>query len=75
MREILGKEYKLNQVVCVGFLNDKGNYDILSGRIFDYDSLYIWLDHSYDFRDLSDTTRVKIDSIKYIKRTDNDMWR
>ena len=37
MREILGNEYKLNQIVCVGYLNDRGNYEILSGRIFDYD--------------------------------------
>ena len=75
MREILGKEYKLNQVICVGFLNDGGNYEILSGRIFDYDSQYIWLDHSYDFWQLEDVTRVKMENIKYIKRTDNDLWR
>ena len=75
MREILGKEYKLNQVICVGFLNDRGNYEILSGRIFDYDSQYIWLDHSYDFWQLEDVTRVKMENIKYIKRTDNDLWR
>ena len=76
MRKILGNEYKLNQIVCVGFLNDRGNYDILTGRIFDYDSQYIWLDHSYDFVDLSETTRVKMDNIKYIKVTIVDnMWR
>lgn len=76
MREILGKEYKLNQIVCVGYLNNKGNYEILSGRIYDYDSQYIWLDHSYDFLQLEDTTRIKIDNIRYMKVTIIDnMWR
>ena len=75
MREILGKEYKLNQVLVVGYLNDRGNYDVISGRLYDYDSQYIWLDHSYDFWDLSDTIRVKIDNIKYIKVTIDNLWR
>lgn len=75
MREILGNEYKLNQVVCVGYLNDRGNYEILSGRIFDYDSTYIWLDHSYDYWQLEDTTRIKMNDIKYIKVTVDCMWR
>ena len=75
MREILGNEYKLNQIVCVGYLNDRGSYEILSGRIFDYDSTYIWLDHSYDYWQLEDTTRVKINDIKYIKITIDCMWR
>lgn len=75
MREILGNEYKLNQIVCVGYLNDRGSYEILSGRIFDYDNTYIWLDHSYDYWQLEDTTRVKINDIKYIKVTIDCMWR
>lgn len=75
MREILGKEYKLNQICCVGFLNNRGNYEIITGRIYDYDSNHIWLDHSYDFWDLSDTTKVKIDNIKYMKITIDNMWR
>lgn len=75
MREILGNEYKLNQIVCVGYLNDRGSYEILSGRIFDYDSTYIWLDHSYDYWQLEDTTKVKINDIKYIKVTIDCMWR
>ena len=75
MREILGNEYKLNQIVCVGYLNDRGNYEILSGRIFDYDSTYIWLDHSYDYWQLEDTTRIKMNDIKYIKITVDCMWR
>lgn len=75
MREILGNEYKLNQIVCVGYLNDRGNYEILSGRIFDYDSTHIWLDHSYDYWQLEDTTRVKMNDIKYIKVTVDCMWR
>ena len=75
MREILGKEYKLNQIATVGYLNRRGYYEILSGRIFDYDSTYIWLDHSYDYWQLEDTTRIKIDNIKYIKITVDCMWR
>lgn len=75
MREILGNEYKLNQVLAIGYLNDRGNYEVLSGRLYDYDNQYIWLDHSYDFWDLSDTTRVKIDNIKYITVTIDNLWR
>ena len=75
MLEINGKEYKLNQILCVSFLNDRGNFEILSGRLYDYDSKNIWLDHSYDFWDLSDTTKIEKNKIKFIQRTDNDFWR
>lgn len=75
MLEINGKEYKLNQIVCVGYMNNRNCYEIVSGRIMDYDSSNIWLDTSYDFVSMEDTEKVKKDSIKYIKVTINNMWR
>ncbi|MGN1370727.1 MAG: hypothetical protein ACI4XM_00390 [Candidatus Coprovivens sp.] len=75
MLEINGKEYKLNQIVCVGYMNNRNCYEIVSGRIMDYDSSNIWLDTSYDFVSMEDTEKVKKDSIKYIKVTINNLWR
>lgn len=75
MLEINGKEYKLNQIVCVGYMNNRNCYEIVSGRIMDYDSSNIWLDTSYDFVSMEDIEKVKKDSIKYIKVTINNMWR
>lgn len=75
MLEINGKEYKLNQIVCVGYMNNRNCYEIVSGRIMDYDSSNIWLDTSYDFVSMEDTEKVKKDSIKYIKVTIDPMWR
>ena len=75
MREILGKEYKLNQIVCVSFLNSRRNLEILSGRIMDYDNNHIWLDVSDDFVSMDEIVKVKIDNIKYINVTINHMWR
>ena len=73
--KILDKEYQLNNVLCVGFKNARGNYEILSGRLYDYDDKFIYLDYSYDFWQLEDVIRVKKENIKYCRRTDNNMWR
>ena len=75
MLEINGKEYKLNQIVCVGYMNKDNCWIVKSGRIMDYDSSDIWLDTSYDFVSMEDTEKVKKDSIKYIKVTIDNFWR
>ena len=73
--KILNNEYQLNNVLCVGYKNARGNYEIVSGRVYDYDQYFVYLDCSYDFWQLEDTIRIKREDIKYCKRTDNDMWR
>ena len=75
MIKILDNTYKLNQIVCVSHLNSRNNFEIVSGRIMDYDSTYIWLDISYDFVSMEEVVRVKRDSIKYMKVTIETMWR
>ena len=75
MVNILGNEYKLNDVICVGYKNDRGNYEIISGRIYLWNNLYVHLDCSYDFQQLEDTVRVKIDNVKYVKKTMENYWR
>lgn len=73
--KIMDKEYQLNQIVCVGYKNKKGNFEIISGRIYDYDDKFIHLDCSYDFWQLEDVIRIRKENIKYCKRTDNEYWR
>ena len=46
MREILGKEYKLNQIATVGYLNIRGYWEVVTGRIMDYSKDYICIDYS-----------------------------
>lgn len=75
MVEINGKEFALNNFVCVGFLNNRNCYEIVSARIYDYNKTHIWLDCSQSGWDLEDTIKVQKDKIKYIVRTDNAMWR
>lgn len=77
MVEILGKEYKLNQIVTIGWLNKRGYYEIITGRIFDYSNTnnYIWIDSSYDYMQLEDTIKIDTNKIKYVKKMQNNMWR
>lgn len=75
MIKILDNTYKLNQIVCVGYRNTKGNYEIISGRIYDYNKDFVHLDCSYDFWQLEDVIRIKRKDIKYIKVTINNYWR
>lgn len=77
MVEILGKEYKLNQIVTIGWLNKRGCWEIVTGRIFDYSNSnnYIWIDSSYDYMQLEDTIKIDTNKIKYVKKMQNNMWR
>ena len=75
MIEIMNNTYKLNQIVCLGYLNKRGYYEVVSGRICDYCDKTISLDTSYDFWQLDEILKINKNNIKYIKRTDNDMWR
>ena len=75
MVEINNTPVKLNQIICIGFLNDRGNYEVLSGRLYLYNDKFIHIDHSYNFQELEDTTRIRRDKIKYCKVTMDNMWR
>lgn len=76
MREILGKEYKLNQIATVGYLNRRGYWEVVTGRIMDYSKDYICIDYSCNYVDLDDTIKIDIDKIKYFHIMPNQpMWR
>jgi hypothetical protein len=75
MIEILNQEFKLNDVVCVGYLNERGNYEIVSGRIYKWSDMTVSIDTSYDFCQLDETKRVRLDRIKYVQKTANNYWR
>lgn len=75
MIEIMNETYKLNQIVCLAHLNSRNSFEVVSGRIMDYDSHYIWLDISDDFVSLDEIVKVKKDRIKYIKVTIDNLWR
>lgn len=75
MIEIMNNTYKLNQIVCLAHLNSRNNFEVISGRIMNYDNQNIWLDVSYDFVSLDEIVKVKRDKIKYIKVTIDNEWR
>lgn len=75
MVEILGNEYKLNSVVCIGYLNERNCYEIISGRIYKWSDTTISLDTSYDFQQLDSTIRIRFDRIRYCRVTIDNMWR
>ena len=76
MVEILNNEYKLNDVICIAYLNERGNYEVISGRIYNWSDRTVSLDVSYDFTSLEDTVRVRLNKVKYVKKTmENNMWR
>lgn len=76
MVEILGNEYALNSVVCIGYLNERNCYEIISGRIYNWSDRTVSLDVSYDFTSLEDTVRIRLDRVKYVKETIiKPMWR
>ena len=47
MVEINNEMIKLNQIICVGFLNDRGNFEVLSGRLYLYNDKFIAYSPSY----------------------------
>ena len=75
MVEILNNEYKLNDVLCIGYLNERNNYEVISGRIYKWSDMTVSLDTSYDFCQLDETVRIRLDRIKYVAKTGNQMWR
>jgi hypothetical protein len=75
MVEILGNEYKLNSVVCIGYLNERNCYEVISGRIYAWSDRSVSLDTSYDFQQLNSTVRIRLDRVKYVKETIKPMWR
>ncbi len=75
MIEILNNEYKLNDVLCIGYLNERNNYEVISGRVYKWSDATVSLDTSYDFCQLDSTVRIRLDRIKYVTKTANPMWR
>ena len=72
------REYKLNQLLEVIYVNKEGYLSISMGRLYDYSCKYICLDCSEDYWDLEDTVEIQKDKIKSIRKVNTegwDMWR
>ena len=74
--KILDKEIKLNDVVTIGYLN-KNNYWLIStGRVYNWDDKYLYLDISDELVTLDETIRIQKNKIKYLTITMNtNLWR
>ena len=76
MVEINNTPVKLNQIVTIGYLNERNCYEIISGRVYNWSDRSVSLDVSYDFTSLEDTVRVRLDRVKYCRVTmEDNMWR
>ena len=73
--KLADKEFKLNDIVELGFINKNNYWQLAMGRIFDYDSHYVYLDMSETFVELNDTIKIKKDKVKYSRKVDNNLWR
>ena len=75
MVEINNTPVKLNQIVTIGYLNERNCYEIISGRVYNWSDRSVSLDVSYDFTSLLDTVRVRLDRVKYCRVTIDNMYR
>ena len=73
--KIADKEFKLNDIVELGFINKNNYWELALGRIFNYDSHYVYLDISETFIELDDTIKIKKDKVKYARKVDQNSWR
>ena len=73
--KLADKEFKLNDIVELGFINKNNYWQLVIGRIFDYDLHYVYLDMSETFVELDDTIKIKKDKVKYSRKVDNNLWR
>lgn len=69
------KEFKLNDIIECGFINKNNCWMLAMGRIFDYDSHYVYLDMSETFVELEDTIRINRDKVKYVRKVQDNFWR
>ena len=68
------KKYKLNQIIEVIYITEKGFMAIKVGRLYDYSKDYIALDFTDDWS-LEDTLTISKDKIKRIRLVQDNMWR
>ena len=73
--EIKGMTFQLNNYIEVVFTNENGYQELCIGRIFDYNNDKIWLDKDLTWWSLENTVEVKRDSIKRVRRIDDNLWR
>ncbi len=73
--KLADKEFKLNDIVELGFINKNNYWQLAMGRIFNYDSHYVYLDMSETFVELDDTIKIKKDKVKYARKVDHNLWR
>lgn len=73
--KLADKEFKLNDIVELGFINKNNYWQLAMGRIFDYDSHHVYLDMSETFVELDDTIKIEKDKVKYARKVQDNFWR
>ena len=73
--KLADKEFKLNDIVELGFINKNNCWKLVMGRYFNDDLNYIYLDMSETFVELDDTIKIKKDKVKYARKVDHNLWR
>ena len=73
--KLADKEFKLNDIVELGFINKNNCWQLELGRIFDYDLHHVYLDMSETFVELDDTIKIEKDKVKYARKVANNFWR
>ena len=73
--KLVDKEFKLNDIVELGFINKNNCWTLAMGRIFDYDLHHVYLDMSETFVELDDTIKIKKDKVKYARKVQDNFWR
>ena len=71
---IFGREFKLNQIIEVIYITEKGYMAIKVGRLYDYSKDYVALDFTDDWS-LENTLTISKDKIKRIRLVQDNMWR
>ncbi len=73
--KLADKEFKLNDIVELGFINKNNCWQLVLGRIFNDDLHHVYLDMSETFIELDDTIKIKKDKVKYARKVDSNLWR
>lgn len=73
--KLADKEFKLNDIIECGFINKNNCWTLAMGRIFNWDSNYVYLDMSETFVELEDTIRINRDKVKYVRKVQDNFWR
>ena len=73
--KLADREFKLNDIVELGFINENNCWKLVMGRYFNDDLNYVYLDISETFIELDDTIKIKKDKVKYARKVDQNLWR